>query len=70
MLNLRYSGQYYDAESKTNYNVNRNYEPVTGRYLLSDPLGLAGGTSTYAYVSNNPLSLSGLLGLLQQLYNV
>lgn len=67
VLNLRYPGQYYDAESGTNYNVNRNYEPVTGRYLQSDPVGLTGGTSTYAYVSNNPLGLSDVLGLLQQL---
>ena len=33
VLNLRYPGQYFDAESGTNYNVNRTYEPATGRYL-------------------------------------
>ena len=55
-LNLRYPGQYYDAESGTNYNVYRNYEPAIGRYQQSDPLGLAGGMSTYAYVGGNPLT--------------
>ncbi len=55
VLNLRYPGQYFDAESNTVYNIHRTYEPSTGRFLQSDPAGLAGGISTYAYVNNAPL---------------
>ncbi|SFS08517.1 RHS repeat-associated core domain-containing protein [Dyella sp. OK004] len=54
VFNLRFSGQYYDAESSIFYNGFRNYDPATGRYLQSDPIGLNGGISSYAYVQNSP----------------
>ncbi len=38
--NLRFPGQYFDAETQTHYNYFRDYEPQTGRYFESDPLGL------------------------------
>jgi len=68
VLNLRYPGQYYDAEIGLNYNVNRDYDSATARYIESDPAGLAGGISTYAYVGSNPLSKVDPLGLQEVLF--
>jgi RHS repeat-associated protein len=65
VLNLRYPGQYYDAESGTNYNFFRNYEPAIGGYQQSDPMGLFGGQiSTYSYVGGDPLNRTDPLGLM------
>ena len=51
--NLRFPGQNYDAETGKHYNFNRDYNPVTGRYVQSDPIGLDGGMNGYGYAENN-----------------
>ncbi|HEX5125546.1 MAG TPA: RHS repeat-associated core domain-containing protein [Rhodocyclaceae bacterium] len=60
--NLRLPGQYWDDETGLHYNWHRYYDPQTGRYVSSDPIGLAGGVNTYAYTNNSPLNYSDPTG--------
>ena len=61
--NLRFPGQYFDAETGLHYNWNRYYDPATGRYISPDPIGLDGGLNHYAYMENDPVNWSDPEGL-------
>ena len=52
----RFPGQQQDSVTGLHYNFYRDYDPATGRYLETDPLGLGGGVNLYAYVGGNPVN--------------
>jgi RHS repeat-associated protein len=62
--NLRFPGQQYESFGGRHYNHFRDYDPTTGRYVQSDPIGLAGGINTYAYVNSRPTMRTDSMGLL------
>ena len=59
--NLRFPGQYFDAETGLHYNWNRYYDPQSGRYLSKDPA--RDGTNCYVYANDNPLGFTDPDGL-------
>lgn len=62
--NLRFAGQYYDAETGLHYNYFRDCMPEIGRYIEKDPIGLDGGTNLHVYVGNGPGNRTDPSGLI------
>jgi len=63
--NLRFPGQYYDAETNLHYNWMRYYDSQIGRYIRLDPIGLeTEGVNVYLYSEVNPLNRFDPEGML------
>ncbi|EKT7570178.1 RHS repeat protein [Salmonella enterica] len=69
---IRLPGQQYDEETGLYYNRHRYYDPLQGRYITQDPIGLQGGWNLYRYTKNPVLQIDplGLYNLYQLLYDV
>ncbi|WP_152477640.1 RHS repeat-associated core domain-containing protein [Xanthomonas arboricola] len=63
VLDMRFPGQRFDAASGLNQNYFRDYDPATGRYGQSDPIGLRGGSSTFGYALQAPFVHMDFYGL-------
>lgn len=63
VLDMRFPGQRYDRYTGLFQNGFRDYDPASGRYVQSDPIGLLGGVSTYSYVKASPMNRMDPLGL-------
>ncbi len=50
--NLRFQGQYFDAESALHYNTFRYFDAEIGRFTTQDPIGIVGGINLYLYAPN------------------
>ena len=53
-IDLRFPGQWFQAEAGLHQNWMRDYDPTTGRCLRADPLGLVDGASVYGYARQSP----------------
>lgn len=62
--NPRFPGQYFDQETGLHYNYFRTYDPKTGRYFETDPIGLSGGLNLFSYASGSPVSAADPFGLV------
>ncbi|EQZ01952.1 protein rhsD [Escherichia coli UMEA 3318-1] len=58
----RLPGQQHDEESGLYYNRHRHYDPLQGRYITPDPIGLRGGWNMYQYPLN-PIQVIDPMGL-------
>lgn len=62
---IQYTSRENDGTGLYFYRA-RYYNPVLGRFISSDPIGLAGGINTYSYVEGDPLSYTDPTGLYLQ----
>jgi RHS repeat-associated protein len=66
-----YTGREYDAESGLMFYRARTYDPATGRFLQTDPLGFtAGDANLYRYVGNKPVNFRDPSGLLKLSFDI
>lgn len=63
----RYKGRDWDAEARLYFMRARYYDPLVGRFLSEDPIGLAGGINPTAFVGSEPVNFADPSGTFCQL---
>jgi RHS repeat-associated protein len=58
-----FTGREWDPEAGLHYYRARYFDSTVARFISEDPLGPAGGTNRYAYVTNSPLRYLDPFGL-------
>jgi RHS repeat-associated protein len=64
IFDMRFPGQRYDKATGLFQNGWRDYDPSSGRYVQSDPLGVSAAANTYAYAAGDPYTEYDPQGLL------
>ena len=59
----RYKAREWDAEAELYFMRARYYDPHLGRFISEDPIGLAGGMNTQAFVGGDPVNRGDPSGL-------
>lgn len=61
---FQFSGREFDPESETIHLRARQYDPIIGRFVVEDPVGLVGGYNLYGYLKNRPVMGRDPLGTI------
>ncbi len=53
---ILWQGREYSFKTGLYYFRARWYDPITGRFLSNDPIGISGGLNQYVFCNNNPVN--------------
>ena len=63
IINRPGESTYPEEKSVLTSGATPDYDPLTGKYIESDPIGLGGGVNTYSYADDGPVGTYDRFGL-------